>query len=358
MTSRDYFSATRFFNQGTSAKKIPPVIKPGIIPAGRGELAIAMIIIDRFLSPSVRAEDELAQNLLSKLNLFHDYPKYPRPHAASEFLTPTKYMHQLCLESHRSDYLNQLIFSLSATLKRIAIDEIFTNLKYYQHMIVTLKKPLDKNLIQSAYGLNALLSHALSRAIGLNLTQIETRGNKTLPKKTPSLSSNTPPPSLVIHWQDDCCYINAYVQFSDWFSNVNPEKIKSFLAAIEEKYTEVMQNETTTHDIEAHENQLRVQYEEIRLNLYNLIKNENLTDEQIKNLYIESLNQSNTEHGSQHFFEYLYRDKPINPRAYAKEQALYQTRVLDKIIDACAQRIVLGDMPNITSKSVSVSLAG
>ena len=355
------FSNSGFFQRSTlrvpalTIKQPPVSLKtPGTVYLnGQGGLACAVAIVDRFLAPTLRNEDNLAGTLLP--HLFKNFPNYPRPEGSSEFLTPPKYMQQLCLQQ---DNLRTLLESLSFTLNRLAIEHMLNHPRYYQSLFNHPNKPFSiSSLRDQLFLLNPWIIDALTTTLPLDLRLIETQEQKTLAKNHPEINNNVSHPPLIMHWQGDQCLIATSVEYSAWFSSLNSPSIKT--PPLSTETIELYATRANEHVILLEkENQTTLQkYSTTQQRLKEMIIKQNLSEKDIRDIYIHSLiqdddsvikssnkKQFNIEYGSQHIFERLQKNDIFFTRKP------FQNERMDGLVDALSRSIALGLMHDVTQK--------
>ena len=332
-----------------------PLKSPGLIHTdGRSDLACAIMLIDRFLAPTLGSDDDLASMLLS--HVFHDAPNHPRPPGSPDFLTPSKYMQQVCLQH---DNLGGLIESLSLTLKRLAIEHILNNQRYYHAFFNHSNQPLSGETLQrDNHRINPWLMRALSNILPLEFVLIETQDKKSLAKRHDGLNSKTSHPQVIMHWQGNRCVIAATVMFSSWFDSINvnslnvPPLSQEAIASYSTRASEQIAR------LEKENHATLKKYHLTRHRLSSMIAKQDVSEQEVLSLYIHALAQQSdsialkkhlgTEYGTQHFFERLQGQYPLFKTDSVN--AVSPSGILDGLIDALARSITLGDMPDITQK--------
>ncbi len=338
-----------------SEKTRLPLKSPGLIHTdGHGDLACAIMLIDRFLAPTLRSDDDLASILLS--NLFHDVPNHPRPPGSPDFLTPSKYMQQLCLQQGN---LGSLVESLALTLKCLAIDHILNNPRYYQALFNHPNKPLSGETLQrDSHALNPWIVHAISNVLPLEFVLLETQEKKSLAKRHDGPNSKASSPQVIMHWQGNTCVIAAHVMFSAWFDSINAKSLNVRPLSLEALASYSTRASEKSAILEKENRATLQKYHLTRHRLSGMIAKQNLSEKEVLSLYIHSLAQQNdsiarkkylgTEHGNQHFFEHLQGQHPLFKNDSVNPPST--SGILNGLIDALARSITLGDMPDITQK--------
>ena len=321
---------------------------------GQGVSALAITIIDHFLAPTRRGDDELAKIILT--HLLYYFPHHPRLKDVPDFLTPAKYLQQLCLQP---DLLTTLIELLSLTLKHIAIDYILTHPDNYHDLFNHPAKLLHAEALQNdRWGLNPWIVHALANSLPLNIILHETQDKKNIARRYSWSHQDTLSSQVIMHWQGNQCKISAHVEFSNWFKALTPLSIQIPPLSFEMITAFSKRAQEQTIQLEKRETRLLEKYHLIQQRLNNMITKQHLSETDVLTLYLQSFTPQqdalrfkrpmNTQYGSQYFFECL-KSRHSN---FAEETfaPIKQNTLLDGLTDALARAITLGDINDITQK--------
>jgi len=250
----------------------------------RADFAVALWLIDY-----LRTTTHQKYNVLKK--------------PSAGYLTPIKYLKQLCLDTDP----NSLVPALVDVLNQITLNHILKNSRAYTSYFLNITPhTLSENNIQSnPQCLNPLLPSIISKLTNLPFYIATTSGNKTLPKQHPQLapllSSST---AIKLHWHNGHCLVSTDIMDGTYFKHfdtTNPPPTTPLRLDNLEHYIKHLKQETRrTNDV----------YHVTRNKLTKYMSTEKKTEGDLLSVYFDFLNKSfkqpskyfDTLHGTQAFF--------------------------------------------------------
>lgn len=272
---------------------------------GRADFAVAVWLIDYLRTTTHQKNKDLPSILLEPLlHKLQENTAYEKPSVG--YLTPIKYLKQLCLETDP----NILVPALADRLNQLTIDFILNNSRAYtsSFLNITPHTLSQKNIERNPRCLNPLLPSIISRLLNLPFYISTTSDNKTLPKKhphaTPMLDRST---GIKLHWHKGQCFVSAYLieTSTAYFKNIDITKFKP-TAPLHLKNAQQHLKHLTQETIRSNE-----LYHATKTKLTKYMNTEKKSHADMLKIYFEHLNRSikqpsryfDTLHGTQDFFE-------------------------------------------------------
>lgn len=296
---------------------------------GRADIAVAVFLIDHLRTTTHQKKQQLADVLLKPLlNKLQENTSCETPSVG--YLTPIKYLQQLCLETEP----NILVSALADVLSQLTLDYIRQNPREFApyFLNITPHTLSEQNIESNPRCLNPMIPVVISHIIKLPFDIYETSDNKTLPKKYPHSNSihklNT---SIKLHWQGGECLASVNILDTAHFKNINntlfPPRTPLIAKNIQQQKRYVLQEMA----------RLTENYRDTKQNLNKYIKKENLN---MLKIYFDYLNQNKhthqsptdfgVTHGTQKFYQSAVTDTPVATHGYDRDEKLKQalTRLL------------------------------
>jgi len=331
----------RFLHRSIGKLALPSA-SPGIINFEHdGALAYAALIIDYFLSQATKAGDKPADKLLSILH----HPKLQ----TQQNITPSEYLHQLCLTSDNPSQLTALMRSISAAVKQIVIDDMMLNTLYYQTLRSTIKGPLNREALRRPLAINPYIDQAMYHAVGFNFACFEVSKTKILAKKSPIPHLNEKHPALIMNWQDNDCLISAAVNHSTWFLSLIPEKTHAVLLKQDDLH-QPFEQKTAFISSKLCPSEIRERYLLIKRRYDDL----NLPINELQDLYKNALDHvikkpHETYRGISFGSQYLFQEKLVKKSPSLNGLCIgYSARIKQELNDALARFEALNIIPMLT----------
>lgn len=323
---------TLFFKQNTHQSTNTLVLHPGWVEIeGRGDYAIAILIIDRFLSTQNHSLDNLSKVLLS-------HPTWTLERKKSEaLLTPFQYMQGLCFNTN----LHQLISAIATVLNHLAIESIFNHAWYFQDLLTQTPHVLLE-IQDNPSVLNPWISQALQFALPFDWCISETMNKKSIPRYH-AQEKNVDPLSMILLHKDNTTYtLGTVVRFSLYFNNLTSIKIppcvfsdeliehishqiKASHRLIHQKKSDILDVFSTTQD---------------RLKKY--IDKESISEKDLIDMYSDYLSKQTMKHLKNNPSPCHFKcGFPPVPKT---------TRLIDELQFALAQAITFGEIHDFTQK--------
>jgi hypothetical protein len=306
---------------------------------GRGDLAYTAVVINYFASPLKRCHDHLATSILKKL------PERFQNKHPSEISTPSKHMHQLCLEFNHS-----LLEALSHSLTCIALDDILQHSDYYQTAFFHPTIPLTTSMLQNPCDFNPWLMLALSRALSSPFCVIETNHKKLLNRRLEQ--SHTTYPYLSLHKTQRGCFVTAHIEPHSWLSTLDAKAYQQMPFLSDESYKLYATNLRERRET-LHQHALSQKYTTIRQRLNDMALQHVLSQDELMDFYETHIlspsdrkkNHVGIEHGTQQFFDIMN----MNALHHANTEESHTFDAFTaELLDAVARAITLEKAPDIT----------
>ncbi|MDF1827899.1 MAG: hypothetical protein P1U39_06425 [Legionellaceae bacterium] len=269
----------------------------------RADFAVALWLVDYLRRTTTHQKnlcvtEIILEPLLEKLQAVKAFKK-----PSVGYLTPIKYLKQLCLDTD----LNLLVPALVDVLNQITLNHILKNSRAYTSYFLNISPhTLSENNIRSnPQCLNPLLPSIILQRTNLPFYITTTSGKKTLPKKhpqsTPLLPTST---GIKLDWQNGHCLASTDIIDDNYFKNfdtTNPPPTSPLCLENLEHYIKHLKQETTrSNDV----------YHVTRNKLVKYMSAEKKTDGDLLGVYFDFLNKSfkqpskyfDTLHGTQAFF--------------------------------------------------------
>ena len=250
----------------------------------RGDYAIALLVIDTFISSKNSAYDNLARILLSHAECDFSRKK------TDVLITPAKYMRTLCLETDH----HILIGSIAKLLNHIAIETILDNAWDFRTLLTKNSNAHELlKIFINPIELNPWLFKALKIALPMDICVLKTENRKTIPHINGSntLQSNT---KIILHRDEDVYLIATIVNSHEYFKGLCIDKIPPYKLSLGffETITERLQKQIlfiTDKQQNLHERKSSTQK---RLKKH--IKKAELTEADLISIYSEILSKNIT----------------------------------------------------------------
>tara|TARA_R110002126_G_scaffold1051_1_gene6397 strand:- start:19094 stop:20137 length:1044 start_codon:yes stop_codon:yes gene_type:complete len=272
---------------------------------GRADFAVAIWLIDH-LQTTTHQKNKCLPNILleSLLNNLQENTAHQKPSVG--YLTPIKYLKQLCLETDP----NILIPALADILNQQTLEYILKNSRAYTSYFLNITPHTlsQKNIERNARCLNPLLPSIISHLLALPFYISISSDNKTLPKKhpnsTPMLDRST---GIKLHWHNGQCFVSTYLTetSTSYFKNIDITKFKPtaplHLKNAQQHLKHLTQETTRSNDM----------YHATKTKLTKYMATEKKSHTDMLKIYFDHLNRSikqpskffDTLHGTQHFFQ-------------------------------------------------------
>lgn len=297
---------------------------------GRGDYAIAMSIIDKFISIQHHKSDDLARVLLS-----HPMCEFKRLNS-DDLLTPAQYMRSVCL----SIAPNILVGTLATLLNHIAIEAILKNPLHFQDLIMGQPEVL-LNLQKKPALLNPWIAEALRLSLPISLSIAETRNNKTIAKHTPQPTPFSTNLMISKHQDNNLYYLATHIKSARHFNGLTANEIKpcvfsqTLISTMEQRIKAVQET------IKIHQIDFKDHLASIQLRLHKYINKESISEDGLITLYTQVLSSRASASSSD-------RNKSMTSDVVFPQTR--QTTLTDELEQAIAHAIAHGEINDFTRK--------
>jgi len=296
---------------------------------GRADIAVAVFLIAYILTTTHQKKQQLADILLKPLlNKLQENTSLEKP--SMGYLTPIKYLQQLCLETDP----NSLVPALADVLNQLTLEHVLQNpCEFTRYFVdITPHTLSEENIENNPRCLNPLIPSVIARLLDLPFNISKTSDNKTLQKKHPHSNSTLEPNTgIKLHWQGGECLASANILGAPHFKNMDktlfPPRAVLLAENIQQQIRYVSQE--TLRSAENYDDTKN------KLNKY-------LTKEDVdaRNIYFDYLNQPEhteqppahlgTAHGTQDFYQPAVTGNSVTTHGHDLDERLEEalTRLL------------------------------
>ncbi|MDF1683821.1 MAG: hypothetical protein P1U36_04100 [Legionellaceae bacterium] len=189
----------------------------------RADFAVAIWLID-YLRTTTHQKNTCIPSIILEPLLHKLQENAAYENTSVGYLTPIKYLKQLCLETDP----NILVPALADVLNQLTLEYILNNPRGYTSYFLNITPHTlsQKNIERNTRCLNPLLPSIISRVFELPFYISTTSDKKTLPKKhphsTPMLDSST---GIKLHWQNGYCLVSADIADISHFKSLDQTNI-------------------------------------------------------------------------------------------------------------------------------------
>ena len=317
---------------------------------GHAELTCATLLVNAYRDGLYHGQDLQSEQLLS--HLFKSFPNQARPYNVPDFLTPSKYMQQLCIEQTQLHLGTTFIERLALMLKCMVIQTLLDNPSNYTSLYLNPLFPLSvRSVTENELGLNPWFLKALADALPIAVVQHEVIDNKPFPKKMIWPNKAAVQLRAYIQWEQSRCIVYGFAENKPWINSIQqnpPQPIALPSDFVQRATCHALDNQKKIHD-EARNNIER--YHAIHERLSTMWAKNAVSEMQLSDLYIASLSENNAKllknspfgtqalHQLTHNACHILRDTAHNqPHADFPKQ----------LIDAVTRGIWLGFIRDIT----------
>ena len=320
----------RFFKTETNHAPVSSTTHLALIQLnGRGDYAISIALIDKFLSTQYNKLDELARVLLT-----HASCEFKRL-KSDDLLTPSQYMRSLCLKTDP----HLLIGSIATVLNHIAIETILKNPIHFQDLIIQRPDALI-NIEKKPSQLNPWIAQALNLSLPISVSIDETKNNRTIPKYIAKTSPGATSLMISKHQEGNTSYLAANIKLSSHFKGLTASKIQPCVFSQALINSLEMLIETAEESIKAHQIDLKERFGAIKLRLQKYVNKEAVTEEDLINIYTQALSSRVNTYSSE-------ISKLMLSDGFPQTK---QTSLSDELKEAIAAAIARGELNDFTRK--------
>jgi len=309
---------------------------------GRADFAVAIFLIDYLLTSTHQKNKHLADVLLKPL-LKKLQETTPHGKPSIGYLTPIKYLQQLCLETNP----NRLVPAFADVLNQLTLNYLLKNSREYTSAFLgTSPHTLsEEQLENNPLCLNPWMPSVISRLLELPFHISETAESKTLQKKHPYPHLKSPASTgIKLHWHGEQCFVSAEIQVKVHFETLDQHLFSPrnpFLSTNTSQHIQYVSQEASRSS-EA--------YNTTKKQLTKYFETEKTSTPAVLKIYLNHLNQNKHLEQPSSYFDTTYGTQtllnhaaPKNYTAFTPSRSTSDNRLREKLIETLARLLTLGE---------------